>query len=542
MYNFAELVSSSYDETKISNLSKAAYDTSFWSLQNLGVDLYDNQIDIVNSVCDIGEKYLAILCARGSGKTHGVAVALVKLCLDYPGLSVGIFGPKEDQANRIIKEELLGHLLLPSSPCYNFIEWGKTSGSYVRFKNGSYIESHSASEQSQQEGYHYSIVVVDEAHAVSDASISTRISGMLGSFKISKLIKIGVAVGRNHFWKSCAAPNTAFKVIVKDWTQCPILLNQGSITYEGMELPKEVIDKMPITLKRQYFPDRSDLHYDSVVGMTELDFNSHYAMIWENDANLVLNEENQIRLVSGDFDPLEKANKARMDKYFFGLDTASGSILPGRRDRDFNNLAIWRKTHDNICQKVAVFEWQDVPPSDLMEDIKAIIHPETGLFPCVFGLADFSNIAISMVDFFKKEKIPIDGIQYQATEPTTHKNYKNAMFDQYVFELECGRIQYPKLDKFQKDKVFNKSYQEWCFIERHQKQGINAIIEAPSADFHDDAPNADVLAVWAATRVENYQGTFATRPMISPVGGPGSVASRGIPNPADQSLKSRFLK
>ena len=48
---------------------------------------------------------------------------------------------------------------------------------------------------------------------------------------------------------------------------------------------------MPITLKRQYFPDRPDLHYDSVVGMTELDFNSHYAMIWENDANLVLSED-----------------------------------------------------------------------------------------------------------------------------------------------------------------------------------------------------------------------------------------------------------
>ena len=234
MYNFADLVTTSYDEAKISNLSKAAYDTSFWALQNLQVDLYDNQIDIVDSVTDIGIKYLAILCARGTGKTHGVAVALIKLCLDYPGLAVGIFGPKEDQANRIIKEELLGHLLLPSSPCYNFIEWSRTSGSYVRFKNGSYIESHSASEQSQQEGYHYSIVVVDEAHAVSDASIATRISGMLGSFKISKLIKIGVAVGRNHFWKSCAAPNTAFKVIVKDWTQCAILLNQGSITYEGL--------------------------------------------------------------------------------------------------------------------------------------------------------------------------------------------------------------------------------------------------------------------------------------------------------------------
>lgn len=541
MYNFAELVSSSYNEAKVSNLSKAAYDPSFWALQNLGVDLYDNQVTIIESVCDIGEKYLAILCARGSGKTHGVAVALVKLCLDYPGLSVGIFGPKEDQANRIIKEELLGHLLLPHSPCYNFIDWSKTSGSYVRFKNGSYIESHSASEQSQQEGYHYSIVVVDEAHAVSDASISTRIAGMLGSFKISKLIKIGVAVGRNHFWKSCAAPNTAFKVIVKDWTQCPILLNQGSIMYQGMELPKEVIDKMPITLKRQYFPDRPDLHYDSVVGMTELDFNSHYAMIWENDANLVLSEENQIRLVSGEFEPLQKAQKEKMEKYFFGLDTASGSILPGKKDLDFTALSIFRKTHDSICQKVASFEWREIAPLDLIDDIKGIIHPETGLFPCVTGCVDYSNIAPAIDDIFKREKIPIIPITYSMKEEITGKNFKNAIFNQFVFELECGRVQYPKLEKFQQDKVFNKAYQEWCFIERHQRQGINDTIEAPSSDFHDDHPNADCLAVWAASRSDSLVGKFSTKPIVMPQAGPSSIASRGIPNPADQTTKGRFL-
>jgi hypothetical protein len=542
MYDFATLVSSSYDEAKISNLSKAAYDPSFWALQNLGVDLYDNQVDIIEASCDIGIKYLAILCARGTGKSHAVAVAIVKMCLDYPGLSVGIFAPKEEQANRIIKEELIGHLLLPSSPCYNFIDWSNTSHSHVRFKNGSDVLALSASEQSQQEGYHFSVVIVDEAHAVSDASIATRISGMLGSFKISKLIKLGVAVGRNHFWKSCAAPNTAFKVIVKDWTQCPILLNQGSVNYQGMELPKEVIDKMPITLKRFYFPDKPEWHYDSVVGMTELDFNSHYAMIWENDANLVLSEENQIRLVSGDFDPLEKAQKQWMEKYFFGLDTAAGSILPGKKDLDYTALSIFRKTHDNICQKIAAFEWRGTAPLDLIDDIKGIIHPETGLFPCVTGCVDYSNIAPAIDDIFRREKIPLIPITYSMKEEITGKNYKNAIFNQFVFELECGRVQYPKLEKFQQDKVFNKAYQEWCFIERHQRQGINDTIEAPSSDFHDDHPNADCLAVWAASRSDSLVGQFSTKPMIMPQAGPSSVASRGIPAGNDPNLKSRFLK
>jgi hypothetical protein len=276
--------------------------------------------------------------------------------------------------------------------------------------------------------------------------------------------------------------------------------------------------------------------------MTELDFNSHYAMIWENDANLVLNEAHQIQLASGDFEVLERAQKEKTEKYFFGLDTAPGSILPGKKDLDFNVLSIWRKTHDNICQKVAAFEWQGVAPLDFIEDLENILHPVTGLFPCVVGCVDNSNIAPAIDDIFKRDKIPIIPITYSLKEEITGKNYKNAMFNQYVFELECGRVQYPKTEKFQQNKVFNKAYEEWCLIERHQRQGINDTIEAPSAEFHDDHPNADVLAVWAATRAESLVGQFATKPIVMPQAGPNSVASRGFINPADPNLKSRFLK
>ena len=61
----------------------------------------------------------------------------------------------------------------------------------------------------------------------------------------------------------------------------------------------------------------------------------------------------------------------------------------------------------------------------------------------VMGLADYSNIAIGIVEMFKKEGIPVVGVTFGATEPITKKNYKNAMVDQFVFELDSGRVQYP---------------------------------------------------------------------------------------------------
>ena len=541
MYNFSDLVSKSYDEAKIADLSRSAFDPSFWALKNLDLDLYDNQISVVKEVCDLSSKYLAILAARGSGKSFACALGIVKLCLDYPGLKVGIFGPKSDQASRLIKEEITRNLIRPGTPVYSFVDWSNTSSAHVHFNNGSDIIALSASEYANIEGHHFGVILIDECHQVSDLSVSQRISPMMGSHTIAKLIKIGIASGRNNFWQSCASPNTAFKLISHDWTQCPILLIQGSIIYNGMELPKHVVDVMPITLKRKYFPDRLDLHYDSVIGLTEVDFNSQYAMIWENDANLVLSEEHQRRLVSGDFDILEKAQKEKMDKYFFGLDTATGSILLGKKDLDYTALSIWRRTHDNICQKVAAFEWRGVEPIQLMDEIISIIHPQTGVFPCVVGCADFSNVAVTFVDVMNKEKIPVIPISFGAKEETTGKNYKNATFFQFVFELECGRVQFPSLEKIEKDPVFYKSFQEWCLIEKHQKQGINFQISAPP-DMHDDSCSADVLSVWAATRAESYKGAFISKPMVMPLAGPDSVASRGIPNPTGDQNKSRFLQ
>ena len=53
--------------------------------------------------------------------------------------------------------------------------------------------------------------------------------------------------------------------------------------------------------------------------------------------------------------------------------------------------------------------WQgDV--SNQMDEIKEIVHPVTGIFQCVMGLADFSNFAIGLIAVFEKEGIPVAGV------------------------------------------------------------------------------------------------------------------------------------
>jgi len=523
-------------EKNLSKIMLSASDPGYWALDRLGIDLYDNQLEIVNDVCDLNVENLAILGARGNGKSHAVAVGIVKLCSDIPKFKVGVFGPKAEQATRIIKV-IKEEILTPSSPAYHVVRWKESTTSKLTFVNGSEIQAISAAEATMQEGFHFWLVVLDEAHRISDISVNQRIIPMLGSFPIAKMVKLGISMYKQNFWKSCCHPNTMFKVLKRDWTESPLLLRKGSIIYKGKELPKYVIDQMPLTLKEKLFPDRPDLHYDG--NMTELDFKTQYAMEWTADINLELNEEDQQKLVDSTHEILTRGKPELQERYFFGLDTAAGTMLPGRRDLDFTALSIWRKRGDNIKEKVAGYQWQG-NVLDQMKEIRQIVHPTEGFFSCVFGLVDYSNIGINIVEAFKAEGIPVEGIMFNSTESASHKNFKNAMFDQFKFELQSRRIKYPSLEQLDNSVVFKKGFNEWVNVERHKSLGINDKIEAP-VDMHDDHVCSDIMAIWAADKTDTFKvyGVQSTYKIPDVVTGVASVAGRGVS--IGQQQKNRYL-
>jgi len=125
----------------------------------LDIDLYDNQVAMIDAVCDLNKPYIGILASRGSGKTFCAAIGLVKLCLDNPGFRIGIFGPKMETAKRLVKEDIIGRILTPSSKVYTQIDWEHSSNSFIHFKNGSTIKALSASPTATQESEHFHCVL-----------------------------------------------------------------------------------------------------------------------------------------------------------------------------------------------------------------------------------------------------------------------------------------------------------------------------------------------------------------------------------------------
>src|ERR1035437_1399261 len=452
-----------------------ANDPKLWAKSFLGVEIFSNQIEIMEAVGNLSTRYVCVIGSRGSGKSYAVCAGLVKLCADNPNLEVGIFGPRTDQANRLISES---RAMLNGSKLHDQVDWVRTTAHRLLFKNGSYMLALSAAETSQQEGWHFDVVAIDEAHRTTNIAMTQRILPMIGSKKIYKLIKIGIPLYKNHFYQSFGDPK--YKVLQHSWTESPILLKSGFKEVEGKKYPSTVLDRVPKSIKMKMFPNNPELHYDG--DMTELEFQTQYNITWVDDLNTFLSSEEQEKIL-GTHKLMETPQTG--ETYFFGYDTASGSIIPGKNDLDFTSLSIWRKSGNGNKEKIQVFEWQGGETLKQIKDAIEIVGPG-GMFPCAFGCVDYSNVGITAVELFKQNKINVVGIMFAQTEPTSHKNYKNALMHHFKFELQADRVKMPPLEAMEKHKVFRKHFYEWCALERISGVGLNDLIRAPSGGHDDD--------------------------------------------------------
>jgi len=468
------------------NIIDTSFDIGIWSKRILGIDLWDNQIDIVENVVNNQVRYLQILEARGGGKTYGVCVGLLKLCGENADFKVGVTAPSSKQASRLLKEVTA---LAKKAKGYNEIDWESSTVQHLVFKNGAEITSFSGNEVSLSEGFHFHLLIVDEAHLLSDNSFKEKLLPMVGSFAISRIIKIGVPKYRNHFFESYKSD--LYKKLIRKWTECPILLQSGSLFIDGKEYSKLIIERMPLNIKRKMFPSHPELHIQGE--MSDLDFLTQYEMEWHDDINLELNEQEK-KLMIGIHSVLPAGLPGEM--YFGGLDFAGGALITGE-DTDSTALSIWRFNPQGIREKVASFFWQgDINIQS--QEILQIIHPQTGLFPCSAILADY-GWGGALVDIWASNNIPITGILYKSTEPVSGKNYKNALFNFYKIELNNNKIKYPAIEQINKDLAMKESWNQWETVERQRTKNLNDIIEAHTG-YHDDAPNSDVLAVWCMSK------------------------------------------
>ena len=503
------------------------------NIQNT-IELVPNELEIKDKICDLSIPYLSILEARGSGKSFASAYGLLELAVREKECPIGVFAPKWAQAGRLIAEaQKIAKL---DSDINNEIDWNSTTNTKVVFKNTNYIQGLSANRSTYSEGWHWAVMLVDEAMRVSDYVYKNILLPQVGSYKIAKIIKLGTSMFKNHFHHSCNE-DKKYLVLKKDYTECDRLLVSGTIPVKDKngnikEYSKYVLDRMPLSLKRKFFPDNSELHFEG--DMDEVEFLIAYMMEWCLDINNFLTVEDQkILRENGKHNWLNRG--IYNEVYCYGLDTAPGSLInTGSKKIDHSSLSIYR-IKENIKEKVYGVTWQGHILKQ-KEEIISLVHPKDGIFPCKYGIIEYANIGISFVAEFKEVLgFPVEGILFNMTEPISRKNFKNAMFEHFRDELRNSRLFYPhKVDQLSQPNLQDSIIQWEHLIRKIKGSGVNAIIEADE-NYHDDIPVSDVLAVYACDNVKNfaevpqaYDWPIAIGPNARVIGHVGNQPSRYV--------------
>jgi len=465
--------------------------------------MYDNQIEIYEAIMNPLNHYIGIIQARGGGKTFTVALCLLEASQFISDLKIGIFAPKVGQAKKMIKQ--IYDILKDAPPeIQGRVNMKLSSSEKLIFHNGSQMEAMSANERTMSEGAHYHIVVVDEAHLVSDYSMSSKILPMLGSYRHHQLIKIGVSMFKNHFHRSFK--DKKYNILKRDWLECDILKESGLFQYEGKYYSQYVVDMMPNEAKKKYFPDRPDILSAGGGEISYLDFLMQYELEWLDDISLFLNEKQQEQLI-GSHKMEDSAITGAI--YIFGLDTAGGSVDPDTLELDYTALSIWSIRGKQLI-KVYAQQWQGSPTLQFEEILEVLKR-----FKVSYGLIDYSNIGIGFVDMFKEKQINCEGIMYAKSDPKSKKDYKTTMFDNWLNKLELDMLKYPKpLSKEEENdlatnnpnlleeyNISDEHFYQWCVLERiKSKKSIKMRIEAPKGQ-HDDGCNCDVLAIYSVNKM-----------------------------------------
>lgn len=140
--------------------------------------LHENQIELINAVCNPFQRRVAALMARQAGKTESIASCGGYLCDNYAQMRIGIFTPRIDQA-KVSIGRISTFYQMNENKLNNEIVTCKSDK--IELSNGSYVQAVSGSDQSNIEGLTFDVIILDEAQKISDYTWSERIVPMGGA-------------------------------------------------------------------------------------------------------------------------------------------------------------------------------------------------------------------------------------------------------------------------------------------------------------------------------------------------------------------------
>lgn len=471
--------------------------------------LHSNQIELIRAACNPSIKKVAALMARQAGKTESIASMVGFLLDNYPNMKIGIFTPRQQQAEVNIGRLATFYQLNEEKLNNKIIKCNKGK---IELSNGSSVAAVSASDQSNIEGLTFDIIILDEAQKISDYTWSERIAPMGGATN-AKMIKIGTPKTRNHFYDCIDGKSSEkWKVFKRDWTECPQLW-----ALDAIELPdyldkssgqirkysKYVLDLMPKALKQEYFPNNPEVWSDGEMSIE--DFKTQYMLQFIDGAGKFLDSNQFKSLTNGNFDWIE--NGIIGEVYVAGIDFAGSDA----DNADNTHITVLRVCPNGEKHKVFGQEFHGIRYTDQINEIAKLFGGSRPIFNVKSIFADFTGCGRPVVQILQDEYglTNLEGITFNASDTYTKSgmNMKNIMFSMFKSELDFNRIKYPSKEKFISSELksagkdntgfYHKMVGEWSDLEFEFRYGVNKRISAPSG-LHDDACCADVLANFAA--------------------------------------------
>jgi len=485
--------------------------------KKFGLKLYENQRDILRALTDSDIRKVQVLELRQSGKTSSVAAAIAyemerHECSPGKGRSkepfrVGIFAPVLDQS--LIDLTRLRSFCERSPEAKGLIDFRRSTTEKIVWHTGAECYALSGSEQAHLEGHTFDYIIIEEGQFFSDYILMERILPMLGATG-GKIAKIGTPRGvRNNFWRSWFEKQLGYTTISHSVFYCGNLYVAGAVELEfnGSKVlyPRVLLDLMPLSFKQKRFPANPEVWFEGE--MDEDSFASQYELSWNETSGLFLtNNERDSMIGTHELQSIQNVN----DMVFAGIDFNASN----GNGRDETAIAVWRKTKNNVLEKI----FGETITGELMSQMDRIIdlfNKRNGPFRPTRILVDATGAGAPSASFLRSQGIDVIEINFGATDEHEAKkdrrmNYKTSMFMYFKFELDNGRIKYAKKQNHPDRKLngdYHKGLAEWWGVEVEDTNSHNKII-GHASNGRDDIPCSDVLAVFGTRTDRTFTKTI----------------------------------
>ena len=333
----------------------------------------------------------------------------------------------------------------------------------------------------------------------------------------AKIVQIGTPKTRNHFYDAVEGKaHEKWTVVRRDWTQCQQLWALDAIYLPdpktGIVRPysRFVLEQaMPKVLKEEMFPNNPELWTEGNLSIE--DFKTQYMLEFIDGAGKYLDSDQIKKMTDGQFDWLDHGIIG--ENYVAGIDFAGSNP-----DGDSTQITVLRVARDGTKQKVFSKEFQDTSYPQQMYYISNLFGGYHPRFECKKIFADYTGCGAAVVQTLQEEFgiKNLEGIIFNARDRFTGSgmNMKNIMYAKWRQELDNGKFKYMTKERFLKSTAegagennigyYHRMVSEWADLEQTVTgYSVNKKIEAPLG-YHDDVPDSDVLANFAA--VEGRRG------------------------------------